>query len=307
MNLTATESRRVSVRPNKYHRSQSRTGLTVLELLVCMGIVSVLMALLLPAVHSARESSRRLRCQNNLRQIGLALHHHHDCFGNLPCGWSQEAGDKLALGWATRILPWLEQSALQQEVAVTFKANSSALDTSDLTILNQSPSVFLCPSDSAAGVFQLYTETNEDPAILNSSQSPIVLTQLPHANYMGVFGTADPDELSNQKDGDGTFIAAQSIQFRDLTNGLSQVVVVSERTARRLPSTWLGFHQQGEDAAGRVLGFALAGPNLTNADECEFDSRHPGCINMLFADGHVRVISDSIESAVYQQLARRRD
>ena len=117
-------------------------------------------------------------------------------------------------------------------------------------------------------------------------------------------GSSDPDELT-ELDGGGSFIAAQPIRFRDLTNGLSHVAVVSERTARRLPSTWLGFHLQGEDAAGRVLGFASFGPNHRDADECEFDSRHPNCINMLFADGHVQVVADGIDSDLYRRMARR--
>ena len=131
-----------------------------------------------------------------------------------------------------------------------------------------------------------------------------ILVELPHANYIGVYGTSDPDQRG-EIDGGGTFIARDAIRFRDLTNGLSQVAVVAERTARRLPSTWLGFHVHGEDAAGRVLGFAALGPNRVEADECEFDSRHPGCINMLFADGHVRSVADDIDATVYRQMAQR--
>ena len=133
-----------------------------------------------------------------------------------------------------------------------------------------------------------------------------ILVELPHANYIGVFGTSDPDK-TGEVDGGGTFIARDAIQFCDLTNGLSQVAVVAERTARRMPSTWLGFHIHGEDAAGRVLGFASLGPNRTEADECEFDSRHPGSINMLFADGHVRSVADGIDSTVYRHMAQRHD
>ncbi len=269
-----------------------RHGLTVLELLVTIGILTVLMALLLPAVHSARESGRKIQCQNNLRQIGLALHQHHETAGSLPRGWILKEGSDFAIGWATSLLPWLEQSALQER------------NFTSLTVVT--PTVFICPSDSAATRFQLYAEHDEDHRMPDSAAPrPVdILVELPHANFIGVYGTSDPDELG-EIDGGGTFIARDAIRFRDLTNGLSQVAVVAERTARRLPSTWLGFHVHGEDAAGRVLGFAALGPNRVEADECEFDSRHPGCINMLFADGHVRSVADDIDATVYRQMAQR--
>ena len=272
----------------------ARTGLTVLELLVTIGIITVLLALLVPAVHSARESARRIQCQNNLRQIGLALHQHHETAGCLPRGWALKKGTVFAIGWATCILPWLEQSALQERVR-------HALTT-------VTPSVFVCPSDSAAMLFQLYAEHDSERSMPDSAAPlPVdVLLELPHANYLGIYGTSDPDELG-EIDGGGSFIARDSIRFSDLTNGLSQVAVVAERTARRLPSTWLGFHVDGEDAAGRVLGFAALGPNRVDADECEFDSRHPGCIHMLFADGHVRSVADDVDSSVYRRMAKRNE
>lgn len=273
------------------HAEVIRRGLTVLELLVTMGIIMALMALLLPAVHSVRESARKIQCQNNLRQIGLALHQHHETKGSLPLGWNLKVEAVFAYGWATSILPWLEQSALQDRVSISMTAVT--------------PAVYICPSDSAEPMFQLYEDDEEEPP--SAALLPVdVLVELPHANYLGVYGTSDPDELG-EVDGGGTFIVRDAIEFRDLTNGLSQVAIVSERTARRLPSTWLGFHVQGEDAAGRVLGFAALGPNRVEADECEFDSRHPGCINMLFADGHVRCVADDIDSSVYRHMAKRHD
>jgi prepilin-type processing-associated H-X9-DG protein len=78
---------------------------------------------------------------------------------------------------------------------------------------------------------------------------------------------------------------------------------VGERTARKLPSTWLGFDLRGEDAAGRVTGQAWLGPNRADADECEFDSRHPGGVNFLWGDGHVAWLIDEIDAMLYRQLA----
>ena len=281
-----------------------RPGFTVLELLVTIAIATVLMALLLPAVHSARESARRVQCESNLRQIGLALHQHHDTIGHLPPGWTLPEGADIAEGWAMSILPWLEQSALKDRVtdAVSVWTAAAGSRTDNLRI-TETPSVFLCPSDSAEPLFQLF-EDDENQRQAAMMPAGKVLIELPNANYPGVYGTSDPDEIG-EIDGGGTFIASHAIRFRDLTNGLSQVTVVAERTARRLPSTWTGFHIHGEDAAGRVLGFSGLGPNQFAADECEFDSRHPGGINMLFADGHVRFVADDIDASVYRDLAKR--
>jgi prepilin-type processing-associated H-X9-DG protein len=285
-----------------------RKGLTVLELLVTIGIITVVMGLILPAVHSARESARRIQCQKNLREIGLALHLHHDTTGDLPRGWTLEVPGVIAEGWAVSILPWLEQTALKEQVSARIAAWNATEPVAWRSGISETPAVFRCPSDSAQQMFELFADEEDDTDDDGLSASVIlpddVLVELPHANYLGVYGTTDPDELG-EIDGGGTFIASSSIRFRDLTNGLSQVAIVAERTARRLPSTWVGFHLQGEDAAGRVLGFSGLGPNRGDADECEFDSRHPGGINMLFADGHVRWVADGIDSMIYRGMAHR--
>ena len=73
----------------------------------------------------------------------------------------------------------------------------------------------------------------------------------------------------------------------------------------RVPSTWLGVDFRGEDAACRLVGNAETSPNHPTCDECEFDSRHPDGANFLWGDGHVRLISENIDSVEYRRLARR--
>jgi type II secretory pathway pseudopilin PulG len=287
----------------------------VLELLVTMSVIGVLLAVLLPTVQSARETARRAQCQNNLRQLGIALHLHHDTFQNLPAGWCEISGKPIATGWVPDLLPFLEQAELRTQVqskwlkpvsvnVATQSAFTAVLGQAESGVL-ATPSVLVCPSDVAERTFQLYQEDDINSGDLDPL-SEKVLMELPQANYLGLAGYSDPDEPS-EYDGAGVFVHRRRYSFRDLTRGLSQVAVVSERTARKLPSTWLGFHVLGEDAPGRVLGFCNLGPNIATSDECELDSRHPGCILVLFADGHVQSVSDSVDQAIYRSMATRAD
>lgn len=94
------------------HSRVRACGITVLELLVVIAVLSILIELLLPAVQAARETARNSQCQNNLRQIGVALHAHHDTHRALPAGWHANTDGLTAFGWAPYLLPDLEESNL---------------------------------------------------------------------------------------------------------------------------------------------------------------------------------------------------
>src|SRR5450432_3348481 len=97
----------------------NRRGFTLIELLVVIAIIAVLIALLLPAVQAAREAARRIQCVNNLKQIGLALHNYHDALGAFPMSYAARGkfvdgmtDTTPGWGWATMILPQMEQSPI---------------------------------------------------------------------------------------------------------------------------------------------------------------------------------------------------
>src|SRR5580765_2663531 len=101
-----------------------RYGFTLVVLLVVIAIIGVLVALLLPAVQAARESARRSQCQNNLKQIGIALHNYHDTFLTLPFGWSDRGA-----GWSTMLLPYIEQKQLYDPLGFAEADNWDSANT----------------------------------------------------------------------------------------------------------------------------------------------------------------------------------
>lgn len=296
--------------PKMTARSRSRrTALTVLELLVAISIIGILMALLLPAVGAARESSRRVQCTGHLREIGIALHNHHDAHRSLPEGWSFDPQGQSAYGWAVRLLPYLEQPGLFASIDPSTTIHDPAHQLARATPLE----VVLCPSDITESTFVLFEDDEEDDDTnvllnaLDTSASVQPLVRLPTANYLGVFGTIESDDSIPAPIGDGPFLENRSTRFRDFARGLSKTFVVGERTMAQAPSTWFGVDLAGEDAAARLVGSALEGINNPLADECDFSSRHPGGANFLWADGHVSFVTEDVDLRLYHQWSRLRD
>jgi len=144
----------------------SRTAFTLVELLVVIAIIGVLVALLLPAVQSAREAARRAKCINNLKNVALALHNYHDANKVFPPAIQLHPNDELANGamnlktgnmvalmpnWAVMILPYLEQQPLADQLDKNTSSRSSnpvyMSDDLNLAVRNARLDIMLCPSD----------------------------------------------------------------------------------------------------------------------------------------------------------------
>ncbi|MEZ6091610.1 MAG: DUF1559 domain-containing protein [Pirellulaceae bacterium] len=288
-------------RRNRMRTMPRRSALTVLELLVAIGASGMLAALLLPAIGSARESARRVQCVNHQHQIGVALHAHHNSHSRLPAGWTYDSEGFSAYGWAVALLPMLEREALARQIDVRRSVAAAPHERARLTSLE----MMLCPSDIADPTFILYEDTDllstgvqPNPSTSQNAVSCMPL-ELPTANYLGVFGTIEPDDMIPAPIGDGTFLENHATRFRDLTRGLTNTIVVGERTMAQAPSTWFGVVLSGEDAAARVVGSMLEGLNNSVADECDFSSRHPGGANFLWGDGHVTFVSEDVDLDLY--------
>ncbi|HEY4311411.1 MAG TPA: DUF1559 domain-containing protein [Pirellulales bacterium] len=260
--------------------------------------MSLLVGLLLPAINSSREAARRIDCSHRLHQIGLALHAHHEARGALPPGWTLEPTGQSAFGWFVPLLPFSEAGALAHSLDMTAPLTSNVNITPGRTALSLS----ICPSDVHEPLFALYKEVGTHA--ISGQRSDQVLVWLASANFVAMFGTRDPDDVAGTT-GNGAFIETRAFRFTELERGLSETFLIGERTEAQCPTTWVGFEVAGEDAASRVAGLAWDGPNRADADESEFSSRHPGCTNFLWADGHVTPIPDEIDQMTYRQLSKR--
>src|SRR5262245_25683178 len=143
--------RHVMSRSSSAANSRPRFGFTLIELLVVIAIIAILIGLLLPAVQKVREAAARIKCANNLKQIGLALHNYENINGRFPPGYRDTRPDMQAgpgWGWSTFILPFVEQTALHSQIDPdrTLLGGGVDIPTPTPQTLTQL-SVFRCPSD----------------------------------------------------------------------------------------------------------------------------------------------------------------
>jgi len=288
----------------------TRRGFTLIELLVVIAIIAVLIGLLLPAVQKVRDAAARTQCQNNLKQVGLALQAYHDVQKQFPPGYASgvaATGDDAGpgWGWAAFVLPQLEQGSLANQIDRTKPITDPAHAAARVTVLP----AFRCPADQLAATIPVGPLTS---AGLPSGPQ----TDLAAANYPAVFGVTEPGV-----DGNGVFFRNSTVRIGDITDGTSATLLVGERHAQLGPTTWVGvipgaghaapagspFAGQVNVAANFVLGHTgesfggAAEPGEANTA----GSRHTGGTNFVFGDGHVRFLGRGVDYTTYKALTTR--
>jgi prepilin-type N-terminal cleavage/methylation domain-containing protein/prepilin-type processing-associated H-X9-DG protein len=295
-----------------------RSGFTLIELLVVIAIIAILIGLLVPAVQKVREAAARTQCENNLKQLALAVHSYHDTYKRIPpnatvimytWGNGTTTGDSAVPGpqtwtWIARILPYIEQGPL----ANTFNIPAGTLGNAKAGLVAMIP-VLLCPSQDPT-----QNPATDWPNIGGISMS---LT-----NYKGVSGNnwawssnpafnfKDPKKGNNGLDnGNGIFYRSdgnRKLTLLGIRDGTSNTMMIGEST-----------HEYDQHCGG------WAYPNYVNAtcaiplnyqdpystsygdwpNRYSFHAPHTGGGNFAFADASVRFVQDSIDLPSYWALS----
>ena len=314
-----------------------KLGFTKVELAVCMSIVTVLMALLIPAVLRVRESARRTTCENNLRQLGIALQSHEAAHHGLPSLYNgnfrpnpPSALDEFHChSWRTAILTNLEQTT----VYTRLNLNQPATDVSHQSIVNLRVAVFECPAT--------LNPNDKVPDIHkyngNSPSSSIVGTAA-RSDYEAVGGVGlhdvagpRPPYLSHAEFGawgEPTYkyvgadiqpVKYRTARLRDISDGLSTTMLVAERAGRpnwyssgKIKYSWpypdnlfLDNHQAAW-AISTHFSWLILGNSAVNLDNMSgLYSFHLDGANCLFADGSVRLLSTATDERTLNAMATR--
>ena len=276
--------------------SQRRaTGFTLVELLVVIAIIGILVALLLPAIQSAREAARRTSCVNNEVQLALAIHSYEFHFETLPSGVTNPTGpirnepQGLHISWIVRILPYMEENTLFKHFDTALGAYAPANAKVRAAVV----ATLICPSEPGE-------DSNEEHNIA-------------YNNYVGCHNDL---EAPIDKDNHGLLFLNSKIRYSEIEDGSSKTILLSEKLVSPDELGWVS----GTRATLRNTGSKPnSGPRPDWSKDAPkeqpsnslavggFSSRHPGGINAAFGDGSVHFISDDIDPELLHQLGNRAD
>lgn len=306
-------ARDLEVRAPRSHARGIATGFTLVELLVVIAIIGILVALLLPAIQAARESARRNQCQNNLKQIGLAVQSHHDTRKQFPMGRNRT--DQFAVSWAFFMLPYMEETSIYN----SWDSKARVDDPKNVQAMRTPIETYACPSRRRAAADRNF-DNNNSPPLPTAIGVATLADYSANAGIQLMTGMVGIDEGVNvfgafNRVDSGPIFSGSHISARQVDDGLSKTFAIAERHLPPVPENTpeeMKDYEIGDTAsiAGdtphttfRCTEKGLA-ESIADKDRNKFGSSHSsGIVQAVYLDGHVKGMQPDIAVPVLKALS----
>ena len=308
----------------KHHSTRVARAFTLIELLVVVAIIGILIGMLMPAIQSVREAARRIQCANNVKQQVLAMHNFEGCHGRFPAGFTAPQGAM----WSAFILPFVEQANLFERLDLNGPWHGRDGKTNNTNVMQESLSLFRCPSASLdLAQYDPFAATDRSPSSYLACASGLNNRESGERPWCGM------EQVGGLPESDGVFFLNSATRIAEIFDGSSNTVMLGES----LPDqTLLGMDYSGNQqkvdhwhtGSEEVGGYPVDGQDSAEVSEClgstacpinsimiddapindkelSFGSLHPTGINMGYADGHIRFISEDVDSQVWSAIGTR--
>lgn len=282
-----------------------RTAFTLVELLVVIAIIGILVGLLLPAVQAAREAARRMQCQNNLKQLGLSMHMHHDTYKKFP--YLRSGGGQNRHTWAMQLLPFIEQGNLYN----TYKTAITGVNQTD-GFNNHTATHATMVAARQAQITTFFCPSRRGPVSLSPITTGSTVTGMP-SDYAACTGNTSTAPTNGAFTLVNSNHMTTSVNLRDMIDGTTNTIMIGEKhiqLSKINDPIQDGMILSGSEQQTYYRRTGATWPlanNNTLAINSQFGSWHTGVCQFVFGDGSVRGISVSIPGTTLGLLGARDD